>query len=219
MIRGLWTAASGMMAQQLNVDVISNNLANVNTTGFKRTRLDFQDMLYQTFKIAGATVSAGTQIPTGIQVGYGTRPIATQKIFSQGDFQQTENPLDIVIEGDGFFQILQPDGAIAYTRAGAFKQDGQGRIVSSDGFILNPEISLPQDSTSISVSTDGIIEVNIPGEIVPQRVGTIELAKFANPAGLESIGHNLYAPTAASGTALTGTPGISGFGSLMQGFL
>ena len=219
MIRALWSAASGMLAQELNVDTISNNLANVNTAGFKRNRVDFQDLIYQSFRSAGSTAAAGTQIPTGIQVGHGSRPVATQKIFSQGDFQQTEAPLDMVIEGKGFFGILLPDGTTAYTRAGAFKQDGQGRVVTSDGFLLQPGIAIPTTSTDISISSDGNVEVTLPNTNVPQQIGTIQLAKFANPAGLENIGRNLLVETAASGPAIMGNPGANGFGTLSQGFL
>ena len=219
MIRALWSAASGMLAQELNIDTISNNLANVNTTGFKRTRVDFQDLIYQNVRAAGTTASVGTHIPTGIQVGHGSRPVATQKIFSQGDFQQTENPLDLVIEGDGFFSILRPDGTIAYTRAGAFKKDGQGRVVTSDGFVLQPEITIPAEATSISISSDGTVEVALPNASEPQRVGEIQLTTFSNPAGLESIGRNLFVETVASGAPTQSVPGMDGLGTLMPGFL
>lgn len=219
MIRALWTAASGMLAQQLNIDTVSNNLANVNTTGFKRSRVDFQDLLYQTIKPAGASVSAGAEVPTGMQVGHGSRPVATQKIFSQGDFQETENPLDLVIEGDGFFKVIQPDGTEAYTRAGAFKLNGNGQIVNSDGLPLQPEISIPQGTTNISIGTDGTVSVLLAGQIAPQQLGTIELARFVNPAGLNSIGRNLYLATGSSGDAITGKPGTQGMGTLAQGFL
>ncbi len=219
MIRALWSAASGMLAQQLNIDTVSNNLANVNTTGFKRTRVDFQDLLYQTIKPAGASVSAGAEVPTGLQVGHGSRPVATQKIFSQGDFQETENPLDIVIEGDGFFQLIQPDGTTAYTRAGAFKMNGNGQIVNSDGLTLQPEITIPQGTTNISIGTDGTVSVLIAGQTNTQQIGTIELSRFVNPAGLNSIGRNLYLPTASSGDAVTSKPGTQGLGTLAQGFL
>jgi len=216
MIRALWTSASGMLAEQFNIDAISNNLANVNTTGFKRTRVDFQDLLYQTLKSAGSSNSVGAQIPTGIQVGHGTRPVATQRIFSQGDYQETGNPLDLVIEGDGFFQVLLPDGNIAYARAGAFKQDSQGRIVTSDGYVLEPEIAIPASALDIAISADGTVQVSLPGETDPRQIGSITLAKFANPAGLSSIGRNLYVPTAASGQGIVGTPGLDGFGTLVQ---
>lgn len=219
MIRALWTAATGMAAQQLNVDNTANNLANVNTTGFKRSRVDFQDLLYQTLRPAGATVATGAQVPTGIQIGYGSRPVATQKIFTQGDYQQTGNPLDLVIEGDGFFQVLMPDGTTAYTRAGSLKMDGDGRLVTSDGFAVEPEISIPAEWVELSIGTDGTVSVMVAGESSPQEVGTIQLARFTNPAGLKSIGRSLYLPTDTSGEAVTGTPGQDGLGTIAQGFL
>ncbi len=219
MLRTLWIAASGMQAQTLNIDVISNNLANVNTTGFKRSRADFQDLLYQTLRPAGAASSEGTEVPTGIQLGQGTRPVATQKIFLQGDYQQTQNELDLAIEGDGFFQILQPNGEVAYTRAGAFKLDSEGRIVTSDGFFMEPEISVPTDSLGISIGTDGTLSVLQAGESEPVEIGTIELARFPNPAGLKNIGRNLYIPTSASGDETTGTAGEDEFGTISQGYL
>jgi len=219
MIRSLWTAATGMQAQTLNIDVISNNLANVNTTGFKRSRADFQDLLYETFRPPGMASSADTTVPTGIQVGHGTRPAATQKIFIQGDFQHTQNDLDMAIEGDGFFQIIQPNGEVAYTRAGSFKLDSDGRMVTSDGFPLEPEIVLPADSVAVSISTDGIVSALLAGETAPTEVGTIELARFINPAGLNSIGRNLYLPTDASGDVETGVAGEGSFGTIAQGYL
>ena len=219
MLRTLWIAASGMQAQRLNIDVISNNLANVNTTGFKRSRADFQDLLYETLRPAGASSSAGTEVPTGMQVGQGTRPVATQKIFLQGDYHQTENELDMAIEGDGFFQILQPNGEVAYTRAGAFKLDSDGRVVTSDGFLLEPEISIPTDTLSIAIGTDGTLSILQAGASSPVEIGTIQLARFANPAGLKSIGRNLYIPTSASGDVITGTAGEDGFGTVAQGYL
>ena len=164
MLRTLWIAASGMQAQSLNIDVIANNLANVNTTGFKRSRADFQDLLYETLRSPGAASSEGTQLPTGIQVGQGTRPVATQKIFLQGDYQQTQNQLDMAIEGNGFFQILQPNGEVAYSRAGAFKMDSDGRIVTSDGFPMEPELAIPADTLSVTIGTDGTISVLQAGE-------------------------------------------------------
>ena len=199
MIRSLWTAASGMQAQTLNIDVISNNLANVNTTGFKRSRADFQDLLYETMRPPGVASSADTQVPTGIQVGHGTRSVATQKIFLQGDFQHTQNELDLAIEGNGLFQIMQPNGNVAYTRSGSFKIDGEGRIVTSDGYPLEPEMTIPTDTMAISIGTDGTVSVLQAGDTEPTEVGTITLARFVNPAGLSSIGRNLYLPTAASG--------------------
>lgn len=219
MIRALYTSSSGMQAQQLNLDAIANNLANVNTTGFKRTRVDFQDVLYQTYRMPGTAVAQGTTVPTGIQVGHGTRPVATQRIFSQGEFQQTENPLDLVIEGDGFFQVLRPDATSAYTRSGAFKKDGTGRVMTSDGFFLQPAITIPTDATTVTVGTDGTVTATAAGQTDAQQVGTIQLARFVNPAGLLSVGRNLFTPTPASGDAQVGAPGALGLGTLAQGFL
>jgi flagellar basal-body rod protein FlgG len=219
MIRALYTSSTGMDAQQLNLDTVANNLANVNTPGFKRTRVDFQDLLYQTLRAAGASVASGATIPTGIQVGLGARPVATQRIFSQGDFQQTENPLDLVIEGDGFFQVLRPDGSTAYTRSGAFKKDGSGRVVTSDGFVLQPGLVIPPDTTTLTIGTDGTVSVNVAGQTTSQQVGQIQLARFVNPAGLQAVGRNLFVPTGASGDATVTTPGTQGVGTLAQGFL
>jgi flagellar basal-body rod protein FlgG len=219
MIPALYSASSGMQAQQLNLDTIANNLANVNTTGFKKTRVDFQDLLYQTFRAPGLQGTSGTVIPTGIQVGLGARPIATQRIFSQGDFQQTDNPLDIVIEGDGFFQVQRADGTTAYTRAGAFKKDGTGRLVTSDGAVLTPNIVIPADAKNITIGSDGVVSVALSNGATTSTLGTVQLAQFVNPGGLLSVGRNLFVPTAASGDAVTGAPGQNGFGTLTQGFL
>jgi len=219
MMRSLWTAASGMQAQTANIDVISNNLANVNTAGFKRSRADFQDLLYETMRAPGTNAPGGNQVPTGIQIGHGTRLVATQKIFMQGDFQHTENQLDMAIEGQGFFQITQANGDITYTRAGNFKIDGEGRIVSPDGLLMEPEITIPTDALSVSISTDGTVSVLQPGQSQPTDVGTVELARFVNPAGLQSIGRNLFTQTAASGEPTTGTAGEDGFGTIAQGYL
>jgi flagellar basal-body rod protein FlgG len=219
MLRSLWTAATGMQAQALNIDVISNNLANVNTSGFKRSRADFQDLLYETIRMAGSASSEGTEVPTGIQLGHGTRPAAVQKIFIQGDYQHTGNELDIAIEGDGFFKVLQPNGEVAYTRAGSFKMDSEGRIVTSDGFPMEPEIAVPSDTRAVSIGTDGTVSVLQGGSNDSVEIGTIELARFINPAGLNSIGRNLYLPTDASGDEVTGTAGEDGFGTITQGYL
>jgi flagellar basal-body rod protein FlgG len=208
-----------MQAQQLNIDVLSNNLANINTTGFKRSRADFQDLLYETLRLAGAPSSSTTEVPTGIQLGHGTRPAAVQKIFIQGEYKQTKNELDIAIEGEGFFQVTMPDGETAYSRAGAFKLDSEGRIVTSDGYFMEPEISIPDDSMQISIGTDGTVSVRQAGENQATEVGTIQLARFINPAGLNSIGRNLFLPTSASGDVITGIAGEDGFGTLAQGFL
>jgi flagellar basal-body rod protein FlgG len=208
-----------MQAQTLNIDVIANNLANVNTTGFKRSRADFQDLLYESLRAPGVSSSEGTEVPTGIQVGHGARPAATQKVFIQGDLQHTQNELDLAIEGDGFFQIVQPNGEIAYSRAGAFKVDSQGRIVSSDGFLMEPELVIPTDTVSISVGSDGTVSVMQAGQTQATDIGTIELARFINPSGLQNIGRNLLLPSAASGDAIAGTPGLQGFGTIAQGFM
>lgn len=218
MIRSLWVAASGMEAQQLNIDVTSNNLANVNTNGFKKSRADFQDLLYQTIVPAGASSSGDTTVPTGIQVGMGVRPVSVQKLFTQGEYQQTGNPLDMAIEGDGFFQIIQPSGEIGYTRAGAFKMDSEGRIVTSDGYLLEPAITVPSTALSVTVGSGGTVSVkNADGSLTD--IGQIELAKFSNPAGLNSVGRNQFLVTASSGEAVTGTPGLEGYGTISQSFL
>ncbi|MEW6720395.1 MAG: flagellar basal-body rod protein FlgG [Thermodesulfobacteriota bacterium] len=219
MIRSLYTAATGMEAQRLNIDVVANNLANVNTTGYKRSRADFQDLIYQTISEPGATSAEGMEIPSGIQVGLGVRTVAVQKMFEQGDFSATGNPLDLVIEGDGFFQVTKPDGEIGYTRAGAFKLDSQGRIVTSDGYPVEPSLTIPSDATSITVGTDGKITVTQAGSGTPSEVGQIALARFSNPAGLRSLGKNLFAPTESSGEAITANPGADGMGTIGQGFL
>lgn len=219
MLRTLWIASTGMQAQTLNIDVIANNLANVNTSGFKKSRADFQDLLYQIVRPAGVASAQGNEVPTGIQLGHGTRPVATQKIFTQGDFQQTGNELDMAIEGSGFFQVLQPNGETAYTRAGTFKVDSEGRVVTSDGFSLEPEMSISSDSISVSIGTDGTVSILQAGETEPSEIGTIQLVRFLNPAGLKSIGRNLYLPTKASGDEMTGTPGEDGFGTIAQGYV
>lgn len=218
MIRALWTASTGMQAQQVHMDVIANNLANVNSSGFKKSRADFQDILYQTTKAAGTGVVGG-EVPTGVQIGLGSRVAAVQKVFTTGDFQQTENELDVAIEGTGFFQVTMPDGTEAYTRSGALKKDSTGRIVTSDGYPLFPEVVLPENSTSVTISPGGEVQVILDGETTPTQVGNIDLVRFANPAGLKSLGRNLYAETPTTGTPETGVPGEAGFGTLSQGFL
>ncbi|HHI02411.1 MAG TPA: flagellar basal-body rod protein FlgG, partial [candidate division Zixibacteria bacterium] len=215
----LFSAASGMYAQQLGVDTIANNLANVNTTGYKKSRVEFQDLIYQTLRSAGASSAEGILVPTELQIGHGVRPVAVQKNFSQGAPTATENPLDVAIMGDGFFQITLADGAIAYSRDGSFKINNEGTLVTSDGFILEPEISLPTDTTAVNISQDGIVSVMVVGSTEGQEVGQVELAKFINPAGLKNIGQNLYMPTEASGEPLLGAPGTEGFGQLNQGYL
>ncbi len=219
MIRALWTAASGMQAQQKNIDVVAHNLANVNTTGFKRSRADFQDLMYQNLKSTGSPATNATQVPTGIQIGLGTRLAAVTKIFSPGDFSQTGNELDIAIEGDGFFQIQQPDGTTGYSRAGTFKRDSQGRVVTTDGNPMLPEIVIPSNATKINIGSDGTVSVQQSGQNTPTTVGSIQLASFSNPAGLSAQGKNIFLPSDASGTATTGTPGQNGLGSVAQGLL
>ena len=219
MIRSLWTSATGMQAQELNIDVISNNLANVNTTGFKKSRAEFQDLLYESLRPAGAASSADTTIPTGVQLGHGARPSAVEKMFSQGDFQNTESELDWAIEGDGFFQIELPNGDTSYSRCGEFKLDADGRIVNADGFLLVPQFTVPNDTVSITVGMDGTVSVIQADDPVPREIGTIQLARFVNPAGLRSLGKNLFAPTVGSGDEIVGTPGQDGFGTIAQGFL
>lgn len=220
MIRALWTASTGMEAQQMNIDVIAHNLANVNTTAFKRSRADYQDLLYQEIKTAGASSSSSTTVPTGIQVGQGVRMVSTAKMFSQGNFRQSGNAFDLAIEGAGFFQIATPDGDTAYTRTGEFKVDRDGRIVTSDGYVVQPEITIPQDALTITISADGIVSVVQPGSSTPTEVGNLELARFVNAPGLNPIGRNLYLLTNASGDAITGIPGGSdGHGTIAQGFL
>lgn len=219
MMRALWTAASGMNGQQYKIDTTANNLANVNTTGFKKSRVDFQDLLYQTVRHAGTPVTAGAQIPTGIQVGHGVRPVATQKIFTPGTTQQTDNTYDISIEGEGFFQVLLPDGTVSYTRDGAFKRDIDGRLVTSDGFPMEPEIRIDDDALSVNIGSDGTVSVQIAGDDRPVEIAKIALARFVNPAGLRNDGRNLYSATAASGEAIVGEAGLDGFGNLAQGYL
>jgi flagellar basal-body rod protein FlgG len=219
MIRSLWTSATGMQAQELNIDVISNNLANVNTSGFKKSRAEFQDLLYEIMRPAGAASSQNTTVPTGIQLGHGARPSAVQKIFTQGDFQNTKNELDWAIEGDGFFQIELPSGETSYSRAGEFKLDANGQIVNPDGFPLVPAISVPTNTVSISLGMDGTVSIIQADDPTPVEIGTIQLARFVNPSGLKSLGKNLYSPTEASGNEIVGTPGENGFGPMAQGFL
>ena len=218
-MRALWTAATGMHAQQLTLDVISNNLANVQTAGFKRSRVDFQDLVYEVLNAPGAASAQGQEVPSGFQVGHGSRAVATQRLFVKGDLQQTGNPLDLAIEGDGFFQVQLPSGDTGYTRSGAFKKNSQGQLVTSDGFVVQPQITIPPDALSVSVGVDGIVSVLQAGQAQPQVVGTIELVRFINPAGLQSQGRNLFIPTQASGDATPGTPGNDGLGTLLQGFV
>jgi flagellar basal-body rod protein FlgG len=219
MIRSLYTAATGMEAQQLNLDITANNLANVNTTGFKKSRVDFQDLLYQTIRAAGGTQAQGVQVPTGIQVGLGTRVGATQKIFTTGDMVQTGNPLDVAIEGNGFFQVRLPSGDIAYSRDGAFKKDAEGKLVTSDGYAIEPAVTIPAGAQDVTIGEDGSVTAMVQGQTEPQPCGNIELVAFLNPAGLMSQGRSLYTSTVASGEPVTGTPGQDGLGKLSSGYV
>jgi flagellar basal-body rod protein FlgG len=217
MLRGLWTAASGMAAQQLSVDVIANNLANVNTAGFKKSRPDFQDLMYQTLRLPGATTAAGTQVPTGIQVGMGTKPMGVQKLFSQGDYSQTGNELDLAIEGKGFFKIVSNDEEV-YTRAGDFKTDSEGYVCTPGGDRLEPEITIPANTVFISVDSTGRLTAFGAGN-TELATSDIKLYTFPNPAGLFSMGRNLYRSTEASGEETEGAPGTDGVGTIAQGYL
>ena len=220
MIRSLFTAATGMIAQQMNIDTIANNLANVNTTGFKKSRVSFQDLLYETIKPAGSETTAGTTIPEGIQIGHGSRPSAISKVFSSGAAIQTGNALDIMIEGDGFFQVDLPDGTIAYTRDGSFKMNEEGTVMTADGYPLTPAITIPNDAEIITISSDGTVSARSPGQDTPQAIGNLQLVRFSNAAGLDTrLGRNLLLETQASGTPNAGTPGLNGIGTVAQGFL
>jgi flagellar basal-body rod protein FlgG len=219
MSQALYTAATGMDLQQRNLDNIAHNIANASTVGFKRSRLEFQDILYQNLRMPGGAATASTSLPVGLQIGLGARAISSERIFLQGDFQQTENPLDMVIEGNGFFQVRQSNGDIAYTRAGSFHLNEQGQIVTASGEQLDPAITIPSNVTSITIGTDGTVSVTQPGQTNAQTVGQIQIASFANPAGLEAIGRNLFKETTASGQATAGTPGTDGLGNINQGFI
>ena len=219
MMRALYTAASGMLAEQLNTDNIAHNLANVNTTGFKKARIEFQDLFYQTLREAGTPTAQGASIPVPLQIGLGVRSVAEQKMFIQGNLVSSEHMYDLAIAGEGFFQIQMPNGEIGYTRDGSFKIDKDGNIVNANGYYLEPPISVPQNALHFNVTEDGAVTVNIPGQVDPQEIGQITLVRFVNPAGLNRIGNNLYVETAASGPAIEGQPLLEGFGSIQQLFL
>ena len=219
MIRSLYTAATGMVAQQINLDVTANNLANVNTAGYKKSRADFQDLMYQIVQEPGTLANQAGVSPTGIQIGLGAKPASIGKLHSQGDFQSTGNPLDVAIEGDGFFEITLPNGNPVYTRAGSFKLDATGVLVTSDGYQLSPPISIPSDATGITISTDGTVTVKLPGQAQPATAGDIQISRFPNPAGLRSYGKNLYEETESSGVPTPGIPGENGLGTLAQNYL
>jgi len=215
----LWIAKTGVDAQQQRMAVISNNLANVNTTGFKRSRAVFEDLLYQNLRQVGAQSSQDTRLPSGLSLGTGVRTVSTEKLFTQGNVVQTDNSLDVAIQGRGFLQILMPDGTLAYTRDGSFKLDDQGQLVTASGYAVQPSITIPSNAQSVTIGSDGVVSVTVPGSATPTQVGTLQLADFVNPAGLQPIGQNLYTETAASGTPQPGTPGLNGLGTLSQGFL
>lgn len=219
MIRSLWISKTGLDAQQIQMDTISNNLANINTNGFKRSRAVFEDLLYQTLRQPGAQSSQQTQLPSGLQVGTGVRAVASERIFTQGNLQQTGNSTDVAISGAGFFQVLMPDGTTAYTRDGSFQRDNQGQLVTSSGYVIQPAVTIPSGALSITVGQDGTVSVLQAGSTSPVQVGTIQLATFVNPAGLQAQGQNLYLQTASSGSPTVNTPGTNGTGTLDQGYV
>ena len=219
MIRSLWIAKTGLDAQQTQLDVISNNLANVSTNGFKRSRAVFEDLLYQNMRQAGAQASQTTQVPTGFMVGTGVRPVATARMFTQGNLQQTGNNLDISINGQGFFQVQMPDGTLGYTRDGSFHRDANGIVVTSNGQALQPQITIPPNALTITIGQDGTVQATVPGSPTPTTLGSIQLANFVNAGGLQPHGQNLYTETAASGAPQTAAPGANGLGALNQGYV
>lgn len=219
MIRSLWIAKTGLDAQQTNLDVISNNLANTSTNGFKRSRAVFEDLLYQTMRQPGALSSQQTTIPSGLMLGTGVRPVSTEHVFTQGNLQQTGNPLDIAINGQGFFQIQMPDGTLAYTRDGAFQKDSTGQMVTSSGYPLSPPVTIPSNALTVTISRDGIVSITQPGTTASTQVGTIQLATFVNNGGLQSVGENLFVETVSSGTPTPNTPGLNGAGLLNQTYV
>ncbi|MGZ5240641.1 MAG: flagellar basal-body rod protein FlgG [Caldimonas sp.] len=219
MMRSLWISKTGMEAQQMQLDTISNNLANVSTNGYKRSHAVFEDLMYQNLRQAGAASSEQTQLPTGLQVGLGTRAVATARNFSQGNLQQSSNPLDIAVRGNGFFEVQMPDGTTGYTRDGSFQVSSTGQLVTNTGYTVQPGITIPAAAQSVTIGNDGTVSVVLPGQALPSTVGQIQIAGFINPAGLEPKGQNIFAETAASGSPNAGTPGQNGLGSLQQGFV
>ena len=219
MMRSLWISKTGMEAQQTQLDTISHNLANVSTNGYKRSHAVFEDLMYQNLRQAGANSSEQTTLPTGLQLGLGTRAVATARNFSQGNLQQSGNPLDLAVRGNGFFQVQMPDGTAGYTRDGSFQVDAQGALVTSNGYPVQPGITVPANALGVSIAQDGTVSVTLQGQAAPQPVGQLQLAAFVNPAGLEPKGQNLYTETAASGTATLGTPGLNGLGAVQQGYV
>jgi flagellar basal-body rod protein FlgG len=219
MIRSLWIARTGLDAQQTSLDVIANNLANVSTNGYKRARPVFEDLLYQTMRQPGAQSSQSTQIPSGLQLGTGVRPVSTERIHTQGSLQQTGNDLDIAINGAGFLQVLLPDGTTAYTRDGSFQKDNQGQLVTSSGYPVQPSVTIPANALTITIGNDGVVSVTQPGTSATTQIGTLQLATFINVGGLQSVGENLYLETASSGTPTPSTPGTNGAGVLNQRYV
>ncbi|AKJ30971.1 flagellar basal-body rod protein FlgG [Caldimonas brevitalea] len=219
MMRSLWISKTGMEAQQVQLDHVSHNLANVATTGYKRASAQFEDLMYQNLRQSGANSSEQTTLPTGLQVGLGTRAVATARSFTQGNLQQSGNPLDVAINGNGFFQIQMPDGTIGYSRDGSFKTDANGQLVTNNGYGVAPGITVPPNTQSITVAPDGTVSATVQGSAQPVVLGNLQLATFVNPGGLEPRGQNLYVETAASGTPQAGAPGADGMGTLQQGFL
>lgn len=219
-MKALQIAASGMMAQELNVEVISNNIANMRTTGFKRQRADFQDLLYQSLRRPGASTSdTGTVVPAGIQIGGGVKTAATPRVMSQGNILMTEKDLDVAIRGDGFFRVRLPDGRTAYTRDGSFERDSLGQLVTVDGYIIEPGLTIPEDARAIAINSEGLVQAFVATDSEPVDLGTIDLARFVNPAGLDAMGDNLFLETPSSGTEQIGTPASEGYGMLQQGYL
>jgi len=219
MMRSLWISKTGMEAQQTQLDSISNNLANASTNGYKKSHAVFEDLMYQNLRQVGANSSEQTTLPTGLQAGLGTRAVASARSFTQGNLQQSSNPLDLAVRGNGFFQIQMPDGTLGYTRDGAFQVDAQGALVTNNGYALQPGITIPVGAQSITIAQDGTVSATLAGQTQPQILGQIQLASFVNPAGLEPKGQNLFAETVASGTPSAGEPGLNGLGSLQQGFV
>ncbi|GEN23635.1 flagellar basal-body rod protein FlgG [Halomonas cupida] len=219
MIKSLWTAKTGLESQQVKLDVISNNLANVSTNGFKQSRAVFEDLLYQNLRQPGAQNNVQDRLPSGMQVGTGVRPVATERLHTQGSLQATENSRDLAINGKGFFQVVMPDGSYAYTRDGSFQLDENGQMVTANGYPVEPAIIIPDNALSVSVGEDGIVSVTEPGTSATNEVGQLTLSTFINPTGLQSIGGNLYVETASSGPANMGMPGMDGAGRLMQGYV
>ena len=219
MLKALTTAATGMLAQQNNLDIVSNNVANVNTTGFKKNRAEFQDLLSTAIRTPGAMISQGTYQPVGVEIGLGVKTSATTRVFTQGVQISTSRPYDVAIEGEGFFQIIKDDGTLAYTRDGSFQIDAMGQLCTSDGYLVQPQITIPQNACEVNITADGTVSVKVGSDTTQNNVGMLQLARFQNPAGLLSIGHNLYVETPGSGVPIIGQAGQDGFGTIAQGFL